>query len=94
MDNLSGALNGGLSAPPDTGSGCSDELAAAAAVLAIGMGANAEEDMELDSMPGTSGDNTPQTSSTEPSSADKENEGNLPGLGGHRTTDQKVCLRS
>ena len=80
--------------PPNTDLGGMDELAAAAAVLSMAVDANAEEETELDSMPGMSGDDAAQKSSMEVSSADKENQGDHPGLGEQRAADPKVYLRS
>ena len=71
-----------------------DELATAAAVVAMSIDDDAEEETELDSMPGMSGDDAAQTSSMEVSSADKENQGDHPGLGEQRAADPKVYLRS
>ena len=55
-----------------------DELAAAAAVVAMPIEDNAEEEMELELAAGTSTGDDAQAPLVESSSADKENEGNLP----------------
>ena len=70
-----------------------DELAAAAAVVAMSIDDNGEVDLDLEAAPGAAaGDNTP-TSTLEATNADKENVDDLPGVREQRAAARKVVFR-
>ena len=80
-----------------------DALAAAAAVVTIHAEDYAPDEMELENAAGTpcgtlAGDvdapSTRLSTRVEPSSADKENHSDRPGLGEQQAADPKVCIHS
>ena len=67
-----------------------DELGAAAAVQAMDVDSNSEEELEQDRQAGVPGGNLPAPSACEPSPEDKENKRDLPERQRGRAADKKV----